>query len=757
MGNRSPRNEAVNRMPDRIADAAVAARRRRVGIVAGFAMVWIVAVSALGWRFAGIIGLVSGLILAMMVSCFVAWQWQRRIDDQWLARCIDTRRVDAEDSAALIFARDDTLTALQRLQRNRLKIRLQDESRLDLRDPWPRRHLIINLAVGLFVIAAIALLQTPPKVAFGSDKKPATHADRATSSLDAVTLGIEPPAYTKLPTRSERTLDAKAAQGSMLRWRLRISPRPSKAVLAFHDGNTLELTREGNDWIGERRLETSVLYRIELIDASPLSDQGLHRIDAIADLAPEVRVIEPESSLTLLASEQKQWQLDFQAHDDYGLADATLQITLAQGGGENVTFKEQTLALIGTDIASTSAGQTRRYTTALDLAKFGVGQGDDIIVRLSVSDNAQPTPNITRSASFILRWPAQSSEESSTMEGIVQNTLPAYFRSQRQIIIDSEALVQEQAQLDESTVLKRSDSIGVDQKILRLRYGQFLGEEFESGRGAEAPTDSDQEDGDHDHAKESGKNGANGATPGSAAKEDAQKSALVEHDHDEGGSTTTFGNEGNVLAEYGHAHDQAEAATLLDPATRKILKSALDEMWQAELHLRTGEPAQALPYEYRALGYIKQVQQASRIYLSRVGLELPQVDESRRLTGKRGDLTDRIDPLITAVSDDAVVANAWVALDGAASTPPDLTALERWARERQSTLPDALGVIAAIDDVRRDATCLPCRDRLHARLWPLLPSTAARATPRKQIDAGGAAWLDALPKPSESSAREDRP
>lgn len=732
----------------RVIGACVEARRRRMAIVGCFAIVWIAACAALGWRLAAIAGLAAATTLAILIACVGAWLWQRRIDTEWLARRIDARRSDAEDSAALLFAPDDSLTALQRLQRERLHARFRDEATINLRDPWPIRQLMFNGLVGLVAIAVIALIQPPSTSIFGSAETTATNTNRATSSLDAVTLEINPPAYTALPSRSERTLDTKAAQGSMLRWRLRINSRPAKAVLAFHDGSNLGLSRDGNDWMGERRLETSVLYRIELTDVPPLGDQSLHRIDAVPDLAPEVRVIEPERSLTLLASEQKLWQLDFQAHDDYGLGEANLQITLAQGGGENVTFKEQTLKLTGTDIASTGGGQTRSYATTLDLAELGVSQGDDVVVRLSVSDNAQPTPNTTRSASFILRWPAKSSEESSAMEGIVQNTLPAYFRSQRQIIIDSEALVAEQPKLDEATVLKRSDSIGVDQKILRLRYGQFLGEEFESGRGS-TPADAT----DHDEHAD-----ANSAEPASAAKDDAQKEQLVDHDHgDEPEQDTTFGNEGNVLAEYGHVHDQAEAATLLDPATRKILKSALDEMWQAELHLRTGAPAQALPYEYRALGYIKQVQQASRIYLARVGLELPQVDESRRLTGKREDLTDRVDPLVGAVNDDAVVATAWSALESAGSTPPDLTALERWARDRQSSLPDALGVIAAIDEVRRDASCTACRERLQARLWPLLPSAAAHATPRKQFDASGAAWLDALPNSSDGTSSEDRP
>jgi hypothetical protein len=37
-------------------------------------------------------------------------------------------------------------------------------------------------------------------------------------------------------------------------------------------------------------------------------------------------------------------------------------------------------------------------------------------------------------------------------------------------------------------------------------------------------------------------------------------------------------------------------------------------MWSAEGELRQGRPEQALPFAYKALGFIKQVQQAERIY-----------------------------------------------------------------------------------------------------------------------------------------------
>lgn len=167
-------------------------------------------------------------------------------------------------------------------------------------------------------------------------------------------------------------------------------------------------------------------------------------------------------------------------------------------------------------------------------------------------------------------------------------------------------------QLDSETWLARSDGIGVDQKILRLRYGQFLGEEFET---RSAPKTSADDIHVHEHAEAKSFNRML-HDPEAVGRADA----LTAHDHNHS-HTSKFGDAGAVISEYGHTHDHAQAATLLDPETKAILKSALGEMWDAELRLRQGQPSEALPFENRALGYIKQVQQASRIYLARVGLE----------------------------------------------------------------------------------------------------------------------------------------
>ncbi|MGB0134191.1 hypothetical protein, partial [Dokdonella sp.] len=495
-----------------------------------------------------------------------------------------------------------------------------------------------------------------------------------------------------------------------------------------HDGSEIELHPEGGAWVAQTTLEHSTLYRLVVTGAPPLQDDQLHRLDAVADQPPVIRVIVPEKTLSLVEPGQQSWLLEFEVSDDYGVGDASLGITLAQGSGEQVTVSERSERL-----RPESGGTARQKTfkRRLSLSSAGLTPGDDLIVRMSVSDRREPESNLARSASYILRWPAELATESEGVEGIVQKALPAYFRSQRQIIIDTEALLDERAQLGPDEFLARSDTIGVDQKILRLRYGQFLGEEFESGRGA-GPEH--QESADDDHKDEATQLDA---LPSGHSHDDG-------HDHGNANGNAGFGIADDVLAEYGHAHDHAEAATLLDPETRKILKSALAEMWQAELHLRMGEPGKALPFENRALGFIKQVQQASRIYLARVGLELPPVDESRRLSGERDGLRDPGGVLIPADAGAAVLAQTYAALSN--NETVDLEGFEAWVGEHESTLADPLDLIAALDVLRREPACDVCRESVLDALWPLLPALPATTPLRAAPDAVGKSYLDAIGK-----------
>ncbi|WP_031373385.1 hypothetical protein [Lysobacter antibioticus] len=715
------------------------ARTRRALDLALCLLPSVVVGAALAWRLWGVSAALSlAAVLCAALAAFV-WSKARRLDEAWLARRLNATRSDMDDSADLLFASGEDLNGLQRLQQARLRERIETANGPELGPGWSARRLLVSALAALLGLIAIGLwprAQSGARDLEALSPAPQVAALPGQPRLIEQGLRIDPPAYTHMPPRSEPTLEGRVPENARLRWNLRFEPQPSAAELVFHDGQRLALARQGDGrWSAERVLAKPALYRIVAAGAPDAQTRRLYRLDVTVDRVPQLRVLEPDRGLSLMSAGQRNWPLEFEASDDYGLAaNAQLRITLAQGSGENITFREQRLSLRGTGTAT-----AKRYAQRLDLASLGFASGDDLIVQLSVDDNRSPKPQTAQSPSLILRWPADLGSEATGLDGMVKTTLPAYFRSQRQIIIDAEALIAQRRKLDEARFIERSDAIGVDQRLLRLRYGQFLGEESEGA--PQLPTNDRDEPEPHDEHTAADKGQGQSANASAPDEHD-------EHTHTPKPAAPTFGEEGSVLEQFGHTHDHAEAATLLDPDTRKLLKAALDEMWQSELHLRQGHPQQALPYAHKALGFIKKVQQATRIYLARVGPELPPIDESRRLSGERAGLARRGEMLAAARAADPLLESLWRELEqstrASKPTPIDYTGLQRWLREHESRVADPLAFAAAFDALRNEPECLRCRAELRRLLWPLLTRPPASVQRRGQGDAVDRRYFEAL-------------
>jgi hypothetical protein len=700
------------------------ARRRGIANDLAIGLPLVLAATTLAWRSQGMasalaIGLAGFGIVVAAAVCRA-----RRFDRNWLVRRLDASRPDMEDSADLLLRADDSLGPLQQLQRGRLQARLADDAGAALRPDWRNNAIAVAWLLGLVLIAG-SLWWPAPSAVGPSPPGEAAIIPGGVPRLVAQRLRVVPPGYTRLPVRDIAGLDTRAPQGSRLQWTLRFAPNPARVDLLLIDGSRLALRRSGADWTLVQRLDRSLLYRVVTSDRrGPLP--ALHRIDAVADAAPVIRVINPERTLTLMTRGQRRWNLAFEVTDDHGVAPAArLRLIVTQGEGENITFRESALTLTGSGPA-----QRRRFAIGLDIARFGLTVGNDLVAQISVTDNRAPVPQTVRGPSLILRWPPDRGTEAGGLDGMVKTVLPAYFRSQRQIIIDAEALQRERRRLPAERLADRSNALGIDQSILRQRYGRFLGDETSAEpalptNDAPAPVTSVTDA---------------SALPDGHGADDG---------HDHGGARTSggasgVGNAGDVLAEYGHAHDESDAATLIDPETRAALRKALDAMFESERNLRQGQPDNALPHAYVALRLIKQVQQATRIYLSRTGPDLPAIDPSRRLGGDRKGLgTPRLAPASREEGDiDAVPAAAWRALAG----PGDvrLNDIQRWVDGAGTRVGDPLAFAAAIDAVARDPACLSCRRALRSLLWQALKTPPAQVPRRPVGDDVGRRYLDAL-------------
>ena len=116
------------------------------------------------------------------------------------------------------------------------------------------------------------------------------------------------------------------------------------------------------------------------------------------------------------------------------------------------------------------------------------------------------------------------------------------------------------------------------------------------------------------------------------------------HAHEEeAGRNEASDGLGSMLDEFLHNHESEEMNTFFEGSTKRILKMALEQMWQSELHLRLFEPVKAIPFQYKALELLKSVQQKSRVYVKRTGFDPPPIrEDEKRLTGELKDLEQQI-------------------------------------------------------------------------------------------------------------------
>jgi hypothetical protein len=401
--------------------------------------------------------------------------------------------------------------------------------------------------------------------------------------IESVELKISPPAYTKIPPRTQNQFSARPEENSVLSWEIETDQPVESLEFIFNDKQSISLRSLNNEktkWGINKRIDSSGFYQLKM--DGQLSE--LYKLETIKDQAAVIRIISPAQYSSIDIGEPKNTLLNVQINDDYGIEDAFISATISRGKGEGVQFKEQKINLA----ASFGGDKQYQFKKILNLEAMGMVPGDELYFFINAKDSRK---QVSRSDVYLVT--IQDTAQLMSMDGMLSgvNLVPEYFRSQRQIIIDTEKLIKEKKQNSEKEFKNRSNDLGVDQKLLRMRYGKFLGEE------------TDEEIGE-------------------------------EHEEHAENVAADFGNAEKMLEGYSHKHDIAEDATFFEPELKAQLKATLAEMWSAELRLRTYKPEEALPFEYKALRLLKDLQQKSRVYVAKTAFKAPQIKAEKRLSGE---------------------------------------------------------------------------------------------------------------------------
>ncbi|KAA3440617.1 DUF4175 domain-containing protein [Rufibacter hautae] len=667
----------------------------------------------------GVGGGTASVLLILLTLGLQAMRWrerQKRTDLGKVARQLNRRYPQLEESADLLLQPEEELPLLGKLQRHRTaetlaQIPVKDASWVNYKNGWITLLSGVAMAVALWFLPDFSnpVGQATSAAGISTDvNTPVTQPKAILPAIEQMHLRLSPPAYTRKAPYAVTTLSFKAEAGSQVTWRVRTNQAITSLQLALANQKPIALRKvagQENTYTASITLTQATLYHLRLNGQT----SDFYSIEVIPDEAPSIVVQTPKQYTEVLFGDPQHVQLKATLRDDYGLRSADLVATVAKGEGEAVKFREQRIPL---KLSFTGQPRERQLVQTLNLQQLGMTYGDELYFYLQAYDNHR---GYTRTEAFLVEIEDTTVVETMDDLSLGVNPNPEYFRSQRQIIIDTEKLIQEQKGLTQAVFQEGSNNIGVDQKLLRLRYGKFLGEEFESNIGAAALPEGLAEghtaDDGHDHG---------------AKKEGSEHETKM----------------GELLDPYLHKHDQEEAATFFEPAIKAQLKGALAQMWEAELRLRTARPKEALPFEYKALRMLKEVQQKSRVYVKKSGFEPPPLKEpEKRLTGDLSKVQTfqaqrKEKPAETLLASRQALQRVPQLRQGTKPTSADAALLERAGQELgQAAVREPGHYLRALQDVRQltqniragKPLCKDCLTRVEAALHRFLPVSAKSA------------------------------
>ncbi|WP_405207365.1 tryptophan-rich sensory protein [Aquimarina sp. LLG6339-5] len=565
---------------------------------------------------------VIALLVVASITAMIIKPWKQSLEK--IASYIDLHLEDTEYSTSLLLASEEHLSGLARIQQHRI----QDVLITKLKTIKPPHHLIRGIVlVSVCVLIGFVLHKFDLFGAIQKSQQPkitsetvvftptdSTEVSTAPPKILKQELLITYPRYTQLPAAKTTTMDIKAVEGSRISWQIQFDKEIKEVTIESAD-NRYAMKQIDGTYMGNTILSTSGFYNFKFTDLqNKVYVSDLYAIEVTKDKSPTVAIKGIKQFTSFDFNEEKKVSFSTVITDDYGIEDAYIIATVSKGSGESVKFREEKLSFSNVTTGSKNLSLSKR----INLDQMKMEPGDELYFYVEALDRKRPKANIARSETFFAVIKDTISDTFAVEGTMGVDLMPDYFRSQRQLIIDTEKLLKDKSKLSTKEYKSRSNELGFDQKVLRLKYAEFMGDESEFGGTAEGDVESPEHDHEHeDHHEE----------------EDPLSKYTHKHDS-ENEHNLVEEKKKDPLEEYLHNHGDPEESTLFTQSLKSKLRQALNEMWDAELYLRLYTPEKSLPYQYRALKLIQEIKNSARIYVHRIGFDPPPIKEDKRLTGE---------------------------------------------------------------------------------------------------------------------------
>lgn len=568
-------------------------------------------------------------VVTSAISAFIIKPWQPGLNS--VSRYIDSKLDTIEYSSGLLLTPYNNLSDLAKLQHLKITERLKDSIKLIS----PPHHLIrSSIIAAVLIVLGIAINQFGLMDSFNSGTKqhPSEELinfqshDSITSStkipkITSQQVTVRYPAYTNVSQLNSSRMEIQALEGSQIFWQLQFDSEVDSVFIQSSGSNYLMKEQEGS-YTWRTTARHSGFYNFRFKDTNGKTyTSDLYSIEVTQDAVPNIEIKGLKQFTSFNYDQKKLVNFNTTISDDFGIADTYIVATVSKGSGESVKFREEKLTF-NNQIAKGS--KTLKLSKTIDLDNLKMEPGDELYFYVEALDYKTPKSNYSRSETFFATVKDTTSYVFGVEGTLGVDRMPDYFRSQRQLIIDTEKLIAEKSKHTKEEFNFESNELGFDQKALRLKYGAFMGEENETG--IEIETEAPAHEAEHD-------------------SENPLEGYMHDHDSENEHNLVPEKEQGkddkakNPLEEYMHNHDDPEKATLFEESLRVKLHKALAQMWDAELYLRLYEPHKSLPYQYRALELIQEIKNTARIYVHRIGFDPPPIKEDKRLTGELEDVS----------------------------------------------------------------------------------------------------------------------
>ncbi|MDO6472529.1 DUF4175 family protein [Maribacter sp. 1_MG-2023] len=579
---------------------------------------------------------VLSFVVAVVVVLFIHKPWKQNLATT--GTYIDAHVDEASFSTGLLLQPEDSLSNLAKLQRYKVSEELS--KRLGAIHPPNKLKQALLITLGLvllgIVVQQLDLFKSVESVLGNATNETqiqfiATDSISEKSIIPKISsqdISVTYPSYTRKGTIAVSDPNIKTIAGATVQWLLEFD-NPVKEVYLDRMGELIPLQKGEKGYRIKQVLSASGFYSFKFKSEDGIEfTSDLFSLEVIPDNPPEIEILGLEQYTYFDFSDKKVVELQSTITDDYGIDEAYIIATVSKGSGESVKFREEKLKF--NETISKGVKSVRAMKT-LDLNALKMELGDELYFYIEAFDEKQPKRNVARSETYFAVIKDTVSEQYGVEGTLGVDQMPDYFRSQRQLIIDTEKLIKDKPSITITEFKSRSNELGFDQKALRLKYGQFMGDESEMEEAPEE-IESEEEGEDHDHAEDQE----------NVIKEfmhdhdgDNEHNLVEKHEHHEENDTEEAED---PLHDYLHNHDDPEESTLFEESLKTKLRKALSIMWDAELHLRLNEPEKSLPFQYEALKYIQEIKNSARIYVHRIGFDPPPIKEDSRLTGKIKDI-----------------------------------------------------------------------------------------------------------------------